>query len=84
MHQPLHLEIPAGVDAPSLRRRAVSLVLALIANILLILALLMMNGGPGRREAPRGPVMLDLAPEAEDAAPTVQPKKAPAPERVQQ
>ena len=76
MPLPLELSAPTDRDGPSLRRRAVSFVLAIIANLLILIALLGL-GGPRlkRPEFKGGPVVLDLRPEAEPT-PAVQKARA--------
>jgi protein TonB len=57
-------------DRPSLRRRAVSLALAVAITLAIILALLGLNGAtPPTDRFKGGPVMLNLGPDSEDAAP---------------
>ncbi|MDT9600699.1 hypothetical protein [Sphingosinicella rhizophila] len=77
MHPAFDSSVQNNSEGPFIRRRAISLALTIAAEILLILALLTLNGPPGERSQSRGPVLLDLTPEAEKAPPA-KPKQAPA------
>ena len=62
-------------DGPSLRRRATALTLAILANVLLLIALLTLNAPPDERPRGKsGPIVLTLEPAA-NPAPAVQPNE---------